>query len=166
MSIKKLVIPVLILLVFSACTLYDVNKRKYNDLSREHNQIANEALLKKNEAVDDYNASKYEDAKKAAAEAKELFSRAQEISQQNEKYAVKIKDVYWLAGYQKKVIESEIYWIDIMDKVTQASDAQLSGNMSKANSLVKELEAKVPQYEALQKEIDKIEEEHKDFFGK
>lgn len=163
---KKLGISLLILFLFSACTFYDVNKRKYNELSREHNQIANEALLKKNEAVDNYNASKYEEAKTAASEAKDLFIRAKEISQTNQANAVKIKDVYWLVDYQKKVVESESYWIEMMDLVSQACDAQITGNMAKANQLVKTLEAKVPQYEALQKEIDQIEEEQKDFFGK
>jgi hypothetical protein len=151
-------------MIFSACTFYDVNKRKYNELSREHNTLANEALIKKNEAVDNYNVNKYEGAKIAAAEAKDLFTQAKEISQENQKNAMKIKDVNWLPDYQKKVVESESYWIEIMDLVIEACDAQISHNMAKANQLVKTLQSKVPQYEALQKEIDQIEEDHKDFF--
>jgi len=163
---KKIGLLLFIIVFFSGCALYDVNKRKYNDISREHNQVANEALLKKNEAVDDYNASKYTDAKKAAVEAEDLFSRAKALSEQNQTNASKIKDFGWLVEYQKKVIQSENYWVDIMNLVITACDAQTQGNMSKANTLIQELQSKVPQYEALQKEIDKIEEDHKDFFEK
>lgn len=165
-GIKKLGIIVLVAAVFSGCTFYDINKRKYNELSREHNQVANEALLKKNDAVDNYNNSKYDEAKEDAVKAKELFTRAKEISQRNLENANNIKDINWLPDYQQKVIQSETYWIEIMGMVVEASDAQTDGNMAKANQLVKTLESKMPRYEALQKEIDQIEADHKDFFEK
>lgn len=157
---------VLSFLLISACSfsISDPNKKSYNELSRQHNEIANQAIIKKDEAVDEYNDGNYEESKEAARSAKSLFSDAKEISERNRLNAIKITDLYWLKGYQEKVIQSEIYWMDLMDIVIEACDAQIAGDMTKANNLVTELKTKSAEYEKLQQEIEQIEEEHKDFF--
>lgn len=155
-----------ITIFFSGCVFQDANKKRYNELSRQHNQVANEALIKKDQAVDEYNEENYQQSKQTANSAKELFTEAKAISEENKQVAQEIKDIYWLSNYQDKVIQSEVFWIEIMDKVIAACNAQITGNTAAANQLIKELEAKVPEYEKIQKEIDQIEKDHQDFFGK
>ena len=162
---RTIALVLFITIIFSGCVFQDINKRKYNELSRQHNQAANEALIKKNQAVDEYNEGNYQEARTTANSAKDLFIEAKDISEQNQKIAQEIKDIDWLAGYQTKVIQSEVFWIEIMEKFIAACDAQLSGDLTTANKIAKELEKKIPEYEKIQKEIDQIEEDHKDFFN-
>lgn len=152
-------------LFFSGCIFENTNKSKYNELSRQHNQIANEALIKKDQAVDDYNDESYQEAKIVAESAKDLFEQAKKISEENKTIAEKITDIYWLVDYQDKVIESENFWIEMMSKFIEACEAQITGNVSRANQIAKELEDKIPEYQKIQKEIDQIELDHQDFFN-
>jgi len=163
---KNTCLILLIIFTFTGCNcqFYDTNKRKYNELSRQHNQIANEAAIKKDEAVDYYDVGKYEESKKAAEEAKNLFIEAKNISEQSKEIAANIEEAYWLVGYKEKQIEAEGDWIEIMKIVISACNAQIKGNLSQANSLVLKLEKKIKEYQKLEKEIEKIKKDHQDFF--
>lgn len=164
MFIRAIALILFSTIIFTGCVFQDINKRKYNELSRQHNQVANEALIKKQQASDEYNEASYQEARITANSAKDLFEEAKSISEKSKEIAAEIEDIDWLLGYQEKVIQSEIFWIDLMNKFIEACDAQLSGNLATANRIAQEIDKKIPEYEKIQKEIDQIEKDHEDFF--
>lgn len=165
MNIKKYIqiIPLfLIIFLFSGCQ--DNNIEAYNEVSKEHQDVVNEAFLALNNSISYYNNQEYDKALSSAQECQNLFTQSKDLSQQSKDLAENINGKEWLIEYKNYAIKSEQLRIDQCKLLGQVSTSTKNKDTEAAQNQLSEISKINDEYDKIQLTMEDIKSQHPESF--
>ncbi len=167
MNNKKILLSITVLaslLIFSGCQKDD-SIEKYNDISKQHQEIVTEAFKELNNAITYYNNKEYVKAQKSADSCEKLFIETEKLSSDAKDIAQSIKDEQWLVDYKNYSVKAEKLREDQCHYLSQVSITTQNKENDKSQELITKIGQLNEEYNKIQTTMEDIKSQHPESFN-
>jgi hypothetical protein len=160
--IFKVFLILLLGLSFWGCQNNSIEQ--YNELSREHHEVVNNAFNVLNQSISHYNDQDYNSAQAQSLECKNLFLQASDLSDRSIELAKNIKGKDWLVDFKKYSKQSENIRSSQCDLLYNLSIATVNKKDDEAQKLIQDISVLNDKYDKLQIILEDIKNQHPETF--